>query len=42
MLTARAQKGPSSSDSHNTSPHQAATLITMTQPSVQSSIQAPI
>jgi hypothetical protein len=42
MLTAQAQKGPSSSDSHNASPHQAATLITVTQPSAQSSIQAPI
>jgi hypothetical protein len=42
MLTAQAQKGPSLSDSHNASPHQAATLITVTHPSAQSSIQAPI
>jgi hypothetical protein len=41
MLIAQAQKGPSSSDSH-TSPHQATTLITVTQPSTQPSIQAPI
>jgi hypothetical protein len=30
MLTAQAQKGPSSSDSHNASPHQVATLIIVT------------
>ena len=33
MLTTQAQKGPSSSDSNNASPHQVATLITVTQPS---------
>ena len=37
ILTAQAQKGPSSSDSHNASAHQAATLITVTQPSAKSS-----
>jgi hypothetical protein len=42
ILTAQAQKGPSSSDSHNASAHQAATLITVTQPSAKSSTQSPI